>query len=146
MIRKCIAKINSFIQWTKKWHYFHVLVWTWLVSGSFLALLNIDQYQDFLKAPFIFWGAIFFVSSMGAFFYVVLPITITTMLITYIKTRSFQVQNEFLLHNRVYHFFYCLYYITIPIILILLILTITTEQEDFWKFWLAPVSLWLEGW
>ena len=36
MLRKCIKKINSAIQWTKKWHFFHVLF-----IGPFILLLII---------------------------------------------------------------------------------------------------------
>ena len=36
VLRKCIKKINSAIQWTKKWHFFHVLF-----IGPFILLLII---------------------------------------------------------------------------------------------------------
>ena len=36
VLRKCIKKINSAIQWTKKWHFFHVLF-----IGPFILLLTI---------------------------------------------------------------------------------------------------------
>ena len=39
MLRKCIKKIDSIIQWTKKWHFFHVLF-----IGPFILLSSVFAY------------------------------------------------------------------------------------------------------
>ncbi len=124
MLRKCIKKINSAIQWTKKWHFFHVLF-----IGPFILLLiifllfsdpgasnsvtypnSVDPttiYPDtpeFLTVVVIFIViACIYLSLMAAPIVEVLAVVIKAIL-----RRKLCVEWNFLLNNKFYNIIYIL--------------------------------------
>lgn len=132
ILKQLLAKLYSFIQWTKKFYFFHFLV-AYLLPSNLLviiailitpiviiyALVNnyIDSVQKLIECflgpvsallffmPFLFYSAII----LGLIFQVIM------MLVQYIRERSILVNSNFLLNNKIYDKFY-LYSIILIII------------------------------
>ncbi len=123
VLRKCIKKINSAIQWTKKWHFFHVLfiVTFSLLLTIILLLYSIDTthtyetcsncvdpttiYPDtpeFIRDAFVLLIIICLHAGLMA-----APITeILAVVIKAILRKKLCVEWNFLLNNKFYNIFY----------------------------------------
>ncbi len=126
MLRKCIKKIDSIIQWTKKWHFFHVL---FICPYILLSLIFIYAYSrdystsssvsypnsvppttiypdtpDFIATVVIFLIiACIHLSLMAAPIVEVLAVVIKAIL-----RRKLCVEWNFLLNNKLYNIIYVL--------------------------------------
>ncbi len=123
MFRKFIEKINNFIQWTKKWHFCHVLfVGTFLlvVPYIFLFLKNLISeiiiliqmpnciFESFDYIPF--W-IFYFVGTLIVIAFLALIIQVFTIIKRAFARKSIFVQSSFLLHNQYYNRFYTISFI-----------------------------------
>ncbi len=124
-MKNFIEKINSWIQWTKQWHFFHVffvgsfLLCNWfpyaimflyligyiyiLFTGDISALTDEDDYSwKLLAVPALL---VFLFSH-----FIIVILGILTELIIFIKRRKHQqtmsVKSSFLLNNKIYNFLY----------------------------------------
>ena len=141
MLRKCIKKINSAIQWTKKCHFFHVLF-----IGPFilLSLVLADAYsRDYSTSssvscpncvdsttiypdtPDFIATVIFFIIVFSAHICLIVApfIEVLVVVIKAILRRKLCVEWNFLLNNKLYNIFYyfsvifiltCVTYIYLP--------------------------------
>lgn len=125
MIRKCIKKLDSIIQWSKRFYFAHFFVWLmWfeniLFFGTFLFCMcgdaihnitspnpveysiNSSNWTDLIGFYFLFIPAI----SGFALLYALIPFTLIVMLMKYLLKRKFTVTGKFLLENAKYNRFY----------------------------------------
>ena len=107
MIRKCIAKINSFIQWTKKCSFTHLYVIFSIPLSFFcsLLLLPISFLEDMGDGPNLspLPVAIIGYHLLNIFFSTILAILIK--IIAKIFRKQFVI-NKFFLENPGYNIFY----------------------------------------
>ena len=118
-MRKFIEKINNMIQWTKKFHFFHI----WLIPGFLFALfpllLLILTFLTLIFEPSIFdeMGRACGIAFFMFMFYIAIAYFVTFLLglvyqiILYLSARFFRkdnvhVQSKFLLNNKFYNFIY----------------------------------------
>ena len=123
MLRFAIEKFNNFIQWSKKYHFFHIfaiLSFFYVVNFFWLAyVLNIlfDRTlnpQRAIELPDI---TLFF-----QFLFIL--IALITQVIIYVKNKKkgiIQVSYPFFLNNKIYNFFYIHTYISLFIIILTII-------------------------
>lgn len=136
MLKNIITKFNNFIQWTKKWHFFHVLfvpntifVLFTLFISIFLYIWNIC-FSNNTKAFIFSHDHIFLIwanYTCLVIVFLILAICVQSIfsIINWMKYNTIQLQNQFLLNNRKYNFLYCTaFYCNILYILSLLILII----------------------
>ena len=119
MLKNIFSKINNFIQWTKKWHFFHVF----LISSSFVMLMfTIFSIMDpdwigELKFTYFFLSFLIFVFAI----IIALIIQILFSIINFCVYKNIQIRNHFLSKNKIYngiYYFLSLYTIVSFIILI----------------------------
>jgi hypothetical protein len=131
MIRKLINKLYNFIQWTKKWHFCHVLFVpatfaTLLTSDCFILLCLIyDLLQQHKTTSFEEIAAIHCFCYEITCICLFIPAVITQIFfITFnsIKSRKPFVTNNFLLNNKVYNTVYVIAIMYIILFIILFIL------------------------
>lgn len=105
-MRKFIEKYYSFIQWTKKWHFFHV----------FFLLLNIFV-PEFIKYVFFtiidanreeyWWGLVYtFILHIFLAFLISICFELFIVIIKIFARKKFYVQSKFLLNNQLYNIIY----------------------------------------
>ena len=134
MLKNVITKISDTIQWTKKWHFFHVL----FVPSTIFAFLNlfisillfildvcssnnIKTSIFSLNHLFLIWGI--YTDFAIIFFILAVCVQILFSIINWIKYNNIQLQNQFLLRNKKYNFLYCTaFYCNVLYIISLLIL------------------------
>ena len=122
-MRKCIkilqsflSKVDSFIQWTKKWHFFHFVTISALPVAIVMIISLIFPYIDkfIIKSDPSFATdpralGTFWVLLLGLpYLMVVLNIIIgfIVQLIIWLIKNNPQVENKFLLHNKYYNIFW----------------------------------------
>ena len=115
-------KINQAINWTKKWHFFHIIAWIIiiLVMGLLITyllyaiievithwgipIINFQQDMEELESLCSFILMIF----LGTFYWYFLIISILISLYKKWRNKAISVTNNFLLNNKTYHVFYIL--------------------------------------
>ena len=129
MIKRFLKRINDLIQWTKKWHFFHVfmLSTTYMYIYFFLETHHIDL----LNIPLIIEQIVYYmnhipdllnvINNLIEFYFlellfggmaeiVYIPFVIGIQLlfwtINWFKHKNIQVQSKFLLKNKIYN---CVY-------------------------------------
>ncbi len=118
MFRKFIEKYYNFIQWTKKWHFFHILViipgiltlWAIIYCCSFYIFdrptnISFDNNGlDLIFAPFVLGF------SEYIMFFIAAGIELIIILIRAIARKPFCVLSNFLSNNKFYNFIYCFFF------------------------------------
>ena len=119
MLKKIFNKVDHFIQWTKKWHFFHVF----FVPNAIFALLNlfISIFLYILDICFLsstktfifsfnhlllMWEMYTFLAIV--FFILATFVQIVFLIISMIKHKNIQLQNQILLNNKKYNILYCI--------------------------------------
>lgn len=110
MLKRFFSKINDFIQWTKKWHVFHVFI---LLSSLVLIIMDVEiyiethcihQYGDY-GANFLFHVFSYFIYGFAII--AALVIQIIFFIINWMFHKSLPIRNRFLLYNKIYNGLYC---------------------------------------
>ena len=124
-MRKFIEKINSWIQWTKQWHFFHVffctafLIFSWnavfYILGGAIEILH-DTFCFFFDSNCVKsdleFGTSFFAFAplqiLGLIFSSICGIILGIIVecINYAIKRTTNVQSDFLLNNKFYQTLY----------------------------------------
>ncbi len=123
MIRKCIAKLNSLIQWTKKFSFMHLYI-IFFIPLNLCCLLSIFEIPSLLRGE----GSEGLATSglIGVLYHIVnicltASITILIKIITIIFKKKFVI-DKFFLENSKYNIFYIISWILIILPIIYLIL------------------------
>jgi len=125
---------NNAIQWSKKYHFFHILAIPsffyianifWLCVITFLQPLEEPVMDGIGRALGIFYGLLIVYFLVFILLFVI--IALISQIIIFIKYRkrgTIQVSSLILLEDKVYHFFYIYTYITLIFVFIFLLLVI----------------------
>ena len=133
-IKKFFNKISQFIQWTKKWHFFHVLMWLIIIIliilcvAIFITISNIPEtntisnqsscYNINPEEELAFLAIIFFYMFAGVT-YISIPIAFIISLIIFVVNKKLcTIQNKILLQNNLYNSIYLFFYIFLCFILL----------------------------
>ena len=116
MIKKCLEKIYNAILWTKKWHFFHLMIiipgiltlwahigmcWLYIKDPPENISLIFDKYNlDLVFAPVVLGFSEYLMFFVAAAFQLVI------ILIKAIARKKLCVQSSFLLDNKIYNFIY----------------------------------------
>lgn len=135
MLKNFFKKINNVIQWSKKYHFFHILA-----IPSFFYVANIFWFINLLYFAFIidekFYGTDYSQGMLGLLMFLMLTIilqmvfiiiALISQIIIFIKHRKrgfIQISSSILLEDKVYNLFYIYTYITLIIVFIFLLLII----------------------
>jgi len=123
MLRFVIEKFNNVIQWSKKYHFFHILAipsffyivnWFWLAYIFNILFNNTSNLQKAIEDPSFL---IFFLTFLFAVAFII-------QVIIYVKNKKkgiIQVSYPFFLNNKIYNFFYIHTYISLFIIILTII-------------------------
>ncbi len=153
MLRKCIKKIDSIVQWTKKWHFFHVL---FIGPSVILALILIDaSCRDYSTSSSVscpncvdpttiypdtadlIITAIFFIIVFSAHICLIVApfIEVLVVVIKAIRRKKLCVEWVFLLNNKFYNIFYyfSIVYITTCVTYIYLPSSVTSYFSKFFQ-------------
>ncbi len=140
MFRKFIEKYYKIIQWTKKWHFFHILViipgifTLWEMISAFILYItktpgttNLDIILgDLYAAPLVL------AISEFLMFFVAIVVEILVIIIRAIARKPFCVLSYFLSKNKIYNFIYCFFFFVIVLtILEFLLGLVLTELSDY---------------
>ena len=109
-LRKFFTKINNFIQWTKKWYFFHIMA---LCNIPLIFILAIELYYNDYSILFTYNNILniaFFVVlwSLSTSIPIALIITIIIYIISRFLKKDFYVYNKFLSKNIFYNIYYIL--------------------------------------
>ena len=106
MIKDFFHKINNFIQWTKKWHFFHFIAIGNILLFSLIVFITIlsletdpteDIFLNIISLPIMY---------ISLLLYLALPIAIIIMYFNLKKGRKITIYNKFLLNNEIYNITY----------------------------------------
>ena len=115
MLKNLITRINNFIQWTKKWHFFHLL----LVPNAFACfliclimfkyVLLLKEYYSSLEILIVFFVISYFATTI----LIIIALCIQAFLLIYnwIKFHNINIKNRFLLNNKLYNILYVIAFI-----------------------------------
>ena len=131
VLKNILSKINNFIQWTKKWHFCHLL----FVPAMFLTLLTGDCFiflcliYDLLtlhktisfEEVAVIHNFCYEITCICLFVPVVI-MQLFFVIFNSIKSRKLFVTNSFLLYNKIYNIIYVIAIIYIILFIILFIL------------------------
>lgn len=118
MFRKFIEKYYNLIQWTKKWHFFHVLVTIpgisilWAIIYSVLYPLP-DSTDSFSIAEMWIYSLFVFIILMLSEYitiFVAIGVELTIIIKRAIARKPFCVLSNFLNNNKIYNFIYCFFF------------------------------------
>lgn len=104
-IKKLLSNINNVILWTKKWHFFHIVI----VIPSILTILSllitiIKTNKDNDIVAFVYDIGSFFIYTFFAIFALIVQIIFST--INHIRHTPPTLKNKFLLNNKIYNGIY----------------------------------------
>jgi len=119
-IKKLLAVINNFIQWTKKWHFFHVfIIPPFLFSFTciilyfiFFIILIVNQIHfsiyEFLMNDIV--GVFICLEIFLYFIFLIIAIALQILfiIINLTKHQNINIKNEFILKNKKYNGIYIL--------------------------------------
>ena len=115
MFKKIFKRINDFIQWTKKWHFFHVFIIPNTFTFMFIcfvmpkcSLLLMDYYSN-AEIVIIFFTICFLALITHAI--IALCAQIFFLLSNWIKSHNINIKNKFLLNNKFYNILYIIGFI-----------------------------------
>ena len=123
MLRFAIEKFNNVIQWSKKYHFFHIFAipsffyvvnFFWLAYLSYILFDRNFNLQRVVDDPYFL---IFFLTFLFAVAFII-------QVIIYVKNKKkgiIQVSYPFFLNNKIYNFFYIHTYISLFIIILTII-------------------------
>lgn len=110
MLKNVIAKINNFIQWTKKWHFFHAL----LVPNTFAFIIIclvmfkcgslLKEYYSSIEVIIVFFTMCYLAEI--TFIIIALCAQIFFLLFNWTKSHNTSIKNSFLLNNKTYSILY----------------------------------------
>ncbi len=128
MLKNILSKINNFIQWTKKWHFFHAFL---LISS--LVMLTMTG----ISLPYTGWIenlqlTYYFLSFFIYLFAIAIALIIQILfsIINLCIHKNIQIKNHFLLKNKIYngiYYFMFLYTIAYFIIIVCFLLIISNK-------------------
>ena len=132
MFRIFIKKFYSFILWTKKWHFFHIIInitgfWTtllWLYI-SYYYITNPNEIDvDTIMTDCII-GPVFCLGFFGFLaLYIALPFEILIIIIRAIARKPFCVFSSFLNNNKIYNIIYVIFFCVVFLTTLELLLVI----------------------
>lgn len=140
MFRKFIEKYYNVVQWTKKWHFFHILViipgiltlWTLIDCCSFYLFgkpKNLTSDDIWMNS---FFTLIILGLSEYALLFVATGIELIIILTRAIARKPFCVLSNFLSNNKIYNFIYCFFFSLIVLtILEFLLVSATLNLLDY---------------
>ncbi len=123
MFKNILSKINNFIQWTKKWHFFHAF----LILSSFIMLMcTIISLMDpdwigGLRLTYYFLSFFIYLFAIA----IALVIQILFSLINFCIHKNIQIKKHFLLKNKIYNGIYYFLFLYTIVSFIILYLSIT---------------------
>ena len=131
-IKNTLIKINNFILWTKKWHFFHIL----LNSSSLIMLIStifaLIASDTIGEIKFIYCLLAFFIYVPSIIVAVLIQIIFCTVNLVIHKKGS--IKNKFLLENKKYNYvYYSMFIYTIISFIALFLITfslITFSDEQ----------------
>ena len=124
MQKKCIQKLNSIIQWSKRFYFAHFFVWlTWFANILYITLILIFYGEGLIQniiepnsiilkftssdlEGFLAFYLLYFPLFSGYVLLVIIPATFLIMLIKFALSRKFTVTSKYLLDNKKYNIFY----------------------------------------
>lgn len=124
MTGKCIKKLDSIIQWSKKFYFAHFFVWlTWFANILYITLILIFYGEGLIQniiepnsiilkftssdlEGFLAFYLLYFPFFSGYVLLVIIPATFLIMLIKFAFSRKFTVTSKYLLNNKIYNIFY----------------------------------------
>lgn len=119
MLKKIFNKIDNFIQWTKKWHFFHIVFvgpLTFLITYFFVLIpliiiqnppsqsITTDEFD--IDIPILFFCAGFIVIIFIILLFFACFAQLISFLISLINKKTCYIKNNFLLHNKFYDKYY----------------------------------------
>ena len=134
MLKNFFKKINNVIQWSKKYHFFHILAIPsffyvanifWLCVIAFLKSLGEPVNPELGRGIGILYGLL--IAYFLVFTLLFVTIALISQIIIFIKYRKrglIQISSPILLEDKVYNLFYIYTYITLIIVFIFLLLII----------------------
>ena len=141
MQKKCIQKLNSIIQWSKRFYFAHFFVWlTWFANILYVTVITIFYIEEVIKyyptthaiilgltrsdlEGFLVLYLLYFPLFSGYVLLVIIPATFLIMLIKFALSRKFTVTSKYLLDNKKYNIFYIIGLIYSIVIWIFLLAT-----------------------
>ena len=124
MLRQLIKKLNNFIQWTKKWHFFHILfvgnflfIAIYFLFLIFIALLdcifnnNITAYLSIESLSFILFSIILCLAITPYTTIIATILEIFIIITKKIQKKTIQITNSFLIDNPKYNILYTVSFI-----------------------------------
>ena len=141
MQKKCIQKLNSIIQWSKRFYFAHFFVWlTWFANILYITLILIFYGEGLIQniiepnsiilkftssdlEGFLAFYLLYFPLFSGYVLLVIIPATFLIMLIKFALSRKFTVTSKYLLDNKKYNIFYIIGLIYSIVIWIFLLVT-----------------------
>ena len=132
MFKKIFKRINDFIQWTKKWHFFHVFMLPAIpMLLLFFLIIFIDRHSinaDTFDTCFML-SLLCYIQS----FFIALIIQIFFFIFKAILRQNCKITNKFLLNNKIYNSIYTIMFIYTIVYLSLLVCTLFLGFLDFWQ-------------
>lgn len=121
MFRIFIEKYYKIIQWTKKWHFFHILI---IIPGIFTlwTIIHCCSFYIFHRPKNITldnnWMDLFFAPLMLGvseylMFFVAVGLELIIIIIRAIARKPFCVLSDLLSKNKIYDFIYCFFFAVI---------------------------------
>ena len=115
MIKRFLKKIDDLIQWTKKWHFFHVfiipfyivffitlaIIFIFLCDYLFIGKFNYGSMMSYICALHTFSYLVFFILMLE--FWVALIAQTLFSFINWYLYRNISVRSKFLLNNKRYN-------------------------------------------
>ncbi len=109
MFKSFFNKITNFYNWTKKWHFFHVL----FIPTSLFFLCNcilfllvkyiIKDYSNY-QILLITWICFFIIHLI--FLLIAIILEVLFAVINWIKYKNIQIRTSFFIKNKIYNFVY----------------------------------------
>ena len=135
MLKNFFQKLNNAIQWSKKYHFFHILAIPsffyvanlfWFIILFYFALVIDEKFCGTDYSQGILGLSIFLMLTivLQMAFIIIALISQIIIFIKYRKRGFIQISSSILLEDKVYHLFYIYTYITLIIIFIFLLLLI----------------------
>ena len=130
MIRKCITKINSFIQWTKKCYFTHIFIILSIpLNLACLLFILLSPTADSINE----WNEAMVITGFISYFYQIANIIITIAITILIRVFLYflgkkLVIHKFFLENPGYNIFYIASWILIALPILCLILASISEN------------------
>ncbi len=111
MFKNIFQKIIGIIQWTKKWHFFHLILVPPFVISCLIDLYPILSFfnstnEDWIYLPF--WNYFVYVTLFCIMFSINLFIYAIVLIYIFIRKKTIYISNDFLLYNKFYNFVYIL--------------------------------------